>query len=335
MKEVVIFDTNFLLNKKGSSFFGKRDQLAAFSEHVDIVIPDMVIRELEEKYKRDFLEGNRTFLKNIASSFLSHNADVFDLDQKVLELRRGSEIHFLEIFLTDVDALSKIKELAVLKKAPFEKGNGTDKGFKDAYIFITALQYANENPQNKTYFCTTDGLLKDAFEENSDILVIDDFDSFKQNSIVGYQDQYFIELLQEEVDANIKKDSIDRFSKNINDNDIILVRLDEGDVIVEVESRGVIGHLPVVDIEKALDDLINSASFATTHTSIAELSEHKQYLSIDVIKNILMAVVSNEQIYRILSDDDVKQFVTSVYGPVRKFLDDDLIKKVEVKIKGA
>ena len=40
IKEKVIFDTNFLLEKKLKNFFGKKDQLIKFSKVADIIIPD-------------------------------------------------------------------------------------------------------------------------------------------------------------------------------------------------------------------------------------------------------------------------------------------------------
>jgi rRNA-processing protein FCF1 len=53
MKEKVIFDTNFLLEKKMKNFFGKQEELHKFEKLSSILIPDIVIEELKARYKRD------------------------------------------------------------------------------------------------------------------------------------------------------------------------------------------------------------------------------------------------------------------------------------------
>ena len=65
IKEKVIFDTNFLLEKKLKNFFGKKDQLIKFSKVADIIIPDMVVQELLEWHKRNFEKEKEQFLKHL------------------------------------------------------------------------------------------------------------------------------------------------------------------------------------------------------------------------------------------------------------------------------
>jgi rRNA-processing protein FCF1 len=46
MKEKVIFDTNFLLEKKMKNFFGKQEELHKFEKVSSILIPDIVIKHV-------------------------------------------------------------------------------------------------------------------------------------------------------------------------------------------------------------------------------------------------------------------------------------------------
>ena len=118
MKEKVIFDTNFLLEKKLKNFFGKKDQLIKFSKVADIIIPDMVVQELLEWYKRNFEKEKEQFLKMALPNVLSHNTDSIKIDEtlnQLLDLETGL---FQVIDLKNPKYIFDMKQLA-LKKVYF------------------------------------------------------------------------------------------------------------------------------------------------------------------------------------------------------------------------
>jgi hypothetical protein len=60
------------------------------------------------------------FLKTILDSFLSHDADIMDIDFKIIDLIKDEPIEYDILELKDFSILSEIKDLALLKKPPFE-----------------------------------------------------------------------------------------------------------------------------------------------------------------------------------------------------------------------
>lgn len=66
-----------------------------------------------------------------------------------------------------------------------------------------------------------------------------------------------------------------------------------------------------IEKEPYIQKLIESMSFATTHLAISRLSHFDDFTDRE-LNNILEAVVSNGQIYSILSDDDVSEFFTKL-----------------------
>jgi hypothetical protein len=60
--------------------------------------------------------------------------------------------------------------LALDKKPPFEDKDKSDKGFKDALIYFSVLEYLQETPNKKVFVCVKDERLKEAFNEHDDII---------------------------------------------------------------------------------------------------------------------------------------------------------------------
>jgi hypothetical protein len=55
--------------------------------------------------------------------------------------------------LKNNDVLPKITDLALDKKPPFEDKDKSDKGFKDALIYFSVLEYLQETPNKKVFLC--------------------------------------------------------------------------------------------------------------------------------------------------------------------------------------
>lgn len=194
-KYIAIFDTNSLLYEGGDMFFGYREELIKFSRWCEIAIPDMVIKEIDER-KKNHLNSQRGKLKNnfFYKEYIS--APEFPDNQDIIAaLKINEEIKFHTIYLHDKDsAYSRIEALALSKKPPFDPQK--DSGFKDAYILCTVLEYVQTQEERENiFFITKDDLLKQAMEREG-VLVAKDFGDFlKQTSeknLEAYQTDYFI-----------------------------------------------------------------------------------------------------------------------------------------------
>lgn len=240
IKEKVIFDTNFLLEKKLKNFFGKKDQLIKFSKVADIIIPDMVVQELLEWYKRNFEKEKEQFLKMALPNVLSHNTDSIKIDEtlnQLLDLETGL---FQIIDLKNPKYIFDMKQLALKKEPPFVPDDGSDKGFKDAYIYFTVLEYLEGIEDKYIFFVTNDKLLKVAFERNPNIRVVESYDEFIQKSISVLYDDYFIAKLKSEIDAEIEEKNIIEYSINENENQILIINMEDKKYIVEVDSQEIV-----------------------------------------------------------------------------------------------
>ena len=160
-------------------FFGWRSELEKFAVVAEIVIPDIVIDEIKAQ-KRAHLESKRDqFIDNPFHEIKKLNrkeSDDFNIEKYVDDLQKGETIDHTIIYLSQKDALSKIKQLCHRREAPF--GDVGDKGFKDAYIYLTVLEYLEGITNEQVFFVTGDGKLKEAMERVRGIRVIKNFRRF-------------------------------------------------------------------------------------------------------------------------------------------------------------
>lgn len=80
---------------------------------------------------------------------------------------------------------------------------------------------------------------------------------------------------------------------------------------------------------EASQKLINSGNFATTHLAIAELEEFRNYLSDEESMQIIEATIKNNQINSIISDDDVKQFISDLFEAKKETLEKEMRESLE------
>jgi hypothetical protein len=72
---------------------------------------------------------------------------------------------------------------------------------------------------------------------------------------------------------------------------------------------------------KVIQKLVDSGNFATTHLAIAELEEFRNCLSDEESLQILEATISNNQINWILTDNDVRQFISDLFEVKKETLE--------------
>jgi len=323
MKEKIIFDTNFLLEKRMKNFFGKQEFLHRFSKISSVIIPDIVIEELKARYKRDFFKEKESFIKKLLNNVAKHNVEKIDIDEIIENLIEAETLQYEVIKLTKSDYLFEIKNLAIKKEPPFSPLDGTDKGFKDAYIYFTTLEYLQSIEDKYLFVLTGDGLLKTAFEKHPNIIVIKDYNEFVQNSITQLHDDYFIDTLKEEFpDISISAKNITDYWININGNKVLLLNISNKEYVIEVDSGEIIDF--VNKNEYNIDEFISSGNFEKTHSTIEQLIPYVNYFSDEEIFEILEASFLNEQIKWIIKDKDVKEFIGTLYKAKSELVENDV-----------
>ncbi|MDY4021400.1 PIN domain-containing protein [Staphylococcus borealis] len=206
----IIMDTNYLhlrdfkdyskfeLHNKYIDVQGRIERMDVTSLF-KILIPEIVLEELKQqqlaKFREDF--NNLNTLSNKFNNYNQFNIELpkeFDyeryLNQKLSEYKARNSIETIKL-KNDKDTFTKIINKSIFKLPPFEgKTNKSDKGFKDALIWETILEFAQHNP-GKYYFLTADkGFkieLKNEFNElcnNSNIEFISTTDLTEINQII-------------------------------------------------------------------------------------------------------------------------------------------------------
>lgn len=328
MREKVIFDTNVVRNPEINNFLGGREILELFKHDADIVIPDTVIQEIKRQ-KRNSLVSNKTkFLTNPFHKLIGvdeANTKSFDVELYIQKLLDDETISFETIDLKDHSVLPLIKELAILKKAPFESGDNTDKGFKDALIYFTILEYLQEIPNKYVFVFAKDARFKEALANHPNIIIIDSYDDFKKYGISQFYDSYFIENINAVLGITITKDNIKEYWFNINDNIALLIEFEGQEYVIETDSGEIINSCTRSEYVDEIENLINTGSFRTTHRIIKVVSEFVDFFSNEEILKILEAAGTNSEIRWIITDIDVKQFIGTLYESKKDLITDDEI----------
>lgn len=335
--EKVIFDTNFIRNTEAKHFLGGRSELEKFAKVAELVFPDIVIGEIKNQKRKNLESKKDSFLKNPFHWLRKLDHDEtrnFNIESHIAELEEKETLKYSVINLSDYSVLEKMKELALKKLPPFDAGDNTDKGFKDACIYFTTLEYLQSIPDKSVFVCCKDGRLKEAFQKHPNIIVVDSYDGFIKNSITRFYDDYFIEKLQSEIHADISKEHIIEYWININENRVLLIEVDSEKYAVEVDAGEIVAFEKVSSYLATINSLINAGAFETTHAAIEKLTPYIHFLSDDEIVTILEAARTNEQIYWIISDDDVKQFISTLYESKKEMLSSDLAAEIKRRLEG-
>lgn len=284
----IILDTNTLLGKKSfKNLFGNKVELESVLAMGDIefIIPSMVIDELIHQKEIAFQTSKQRFTSNVMYNSLDDESrskiESNILSREELLLDRVIPYKTIDI-LNKVDALEKIRDLAVNYMAPFQVYSGdndnADKGFKDAYIALTVDEYLKKIPiDEKIIFFTHDPRLAEYFDGNDRVIWAN----------------------------NIKQ--IREYITSI-----------EPSVAGDAEAVGNINKLKLptadrISVIALLSDFRNSSSFVATHSLISRLCDVINKLSSDDMVDVLISTAQNTQINWLLQDDDVKNFIQPIF----------------------
>ncbi len=327
MKYKVVFDTNSIRNAESvADFLGGRSELERFLRVSEIIIPDIVIEEIKNQKRKHLISKRDSFLSNPFHFLRKVDEEAtksFDIEKWILELAGVESLPYSVITLTRDNVLEDIKKLCLGKLPPFEENS--DKGFKDAYIYFTILEYLDNNGGENIFVVTKDDRLKMAFEGNARVSVVKDFVEFEKYIDTYFREEYFINRLKEEVSDNITADCIEEIWLNTEENWVIKLVCEEKTYLVEVDfsSREMIGFTDF-NFAEGIAGLIISGSFSTTHYYIKVIEDYVRYFSDQEIQNLIEAATNNNQIYSIATDEDVKEFFVPLLEPKSQIIPDEI-----------
>lgn len=321
MKHIFCLDTNVLRNEKGESWI-KENEIDKLLQYGMVVIPEIVLEEIEQKAIRSF-EKEKESLGSKIKSFFSQQIEEIDIMKRVkdnIQLILSKE-GVTMIQLTDFTVLLEMKRLAILKQPPFEEKDWNDKGFKDCYIYFTVLEYQANNPDIKVFFWTKDQKLQSAYE-NTSIQIIKGIEDYeKKFGLSAYQKEKIASIFE----ANVENVIFTKTEQNINNNQLILTsvpdflwtifryrfEIDNGEIVDYISEDSVVGS--GYSVEEVISNFTNSWSFRETHIWGSNLSSIQQYLLKDELIQVFQAIINNFQIYAIIGDDDIFEFVNNLF----------------------
>ncbi|WP_289060342.1 PIN domain-containing protein [uncultured Zobellia sp.] len=316
MKEKVVFDTNIIRNTEINTFFGGRNELMRFAEVADIVIPETVIQEIKRQKRKSLKSNKDKFVANPFHNLLGvdeNNTNAFSIDDYIEKLVTEEEFSFEIIDIKDNNVLLKIKELAFNKLPPFEGSDNTDKGFKDALIYFSVLEYLDEIPNKYIFVCVKDGRLKEALDSHHNIIVVESYDEFKQKSVAQFFDDYFIKKVNAELEIEITKDNIIEYWININDNQVVFIKTEEKEFVIEVDSGEIVDSSIVEEYRQYINFLINVQDYILVNDYVVYLEDYQQFFNEEERNRILNASFENDRFRWQLEEPSVRQFVGLLY----------------------
>lgn len=327
MKYKAIFDTNSIRNADSvADFLGGRSELERFLKVSEIIIPDIVIDEIKCQKRKHLVSKRDSFLSNpfhFLRKIDEEKTKNFDIDKWISELAAGEKLPYITINLTRTNGLDEIKRLCLGNLPPFEENS--DKGFKDAYIYLTITDYLNSLKDENVFVVTKDERLKMAFNGNGRVTVVKDYEEFEKHIDIYFREEYFINRLKEEISENITSDSIEDIWLNANENWVIRLSCDEKTYHVEVDfsSREIISSTDF-NFSEGVSGLIISGSFRTAHSFIEMIKDYTQYFSDQEIQNLIEAATNNDQIYSIATDEDVKEFFALIFKAKSQIIPEEI-----------
>lgn len=325
MRDKVIFDTNVVRNADTNNFLGGRDILERFINDADIVIPDTVIQEIKRQKRSALLSNKSKFLDNPFHKLIGvdeANTKSFDVDNYIQKLLENETIPFEMIDLKDHSVLPKIKELAIHKRAPFEAGDNTDKGFKDALIYFTILEYLQEIPNKYVFVYAKDLRFKEALANHPNIIVIESYEDFKKHGLSQFYDPYFIEQINAELGITSTKENIKEYWYNINDNVVVSIEYEGQELVIETDSGEIVNSGNKANYAYLVDELVTTASFDQTDELVDKLLLYNGFFNNEEILKILNASWKNNQIRWIIEKPQIKELLGPLFERRKEIIED-------------
>lgn len=318
-------DTNVIDNKGSAQYFlGGRSDLEKINRRADIGLPRVVYDEISRHICKYLINQKNSLRKNPHRHILKIEDCVIDNinpEQLVDDIAKDESIGYEIIDLVDENkAYKEIYNHSIMGTPPFEKSG--DKGFKDTLIAKTIDQYVLANPGRKIFLMTRDDRLKEYFNKNSRVLLINDYDDFDRKysddklAEEGLMERVWDYLAENDFSSLVNKHPDDRW---LNHEGNIVVHFNDKNLYLLIDSTA---REPISsvneDINETLISLEEVNSFANAHIAVAEIDGVFDYYNLENIKQIVRILTSNNQIYNIGKDDDIAQFAAKVIETLRE-----------------
>ncbi len=310
MKDVIIFDTNGIRNTGFNEFLGNREILRQLLPDADFLIPELALDEVKRQKKIEFEKVKRELLSNQLVKVFSPDLSSIkstDIDTYIAQMQDKEQYSFEVIPCVHGELVDQFRLMAILNEAPFNKGS--DKGFKDACIYISILNFLPTLKDRSVYMWSNDDLLKEAFEKHENVTVINSIETYHQKSVRFMMDEYFYGILTTEIGEPVTDDNIVNSWKNFDDNWVIDILVNEKTYLVEIDSREIVAVTEEDSMEATVNELINTANFATTHVKVTKLLPLTNFLSKNNISKLKKASKNNYQFKGAIGYGDVEEFL--------------------------
>lgn len=169
---IVFLDTNMIDNPSVNPYlFGRYRQLVELAKLAKLVVPKIVTEEVFQHKLETFETEKSQLAKSIIlkTKFPEFNPRAeqypFSLDGLIEKQRETLDFEVADF--SDADGfMERFRERALKNEPPFEAE--TDKGFKDAMVAETIIEYRKAHPEEKIYFLVHDNRLAKFFDDNKE-----------------------------------------------------------------------------------------------------------------------------------------------------------------------
>jgi hypothetical protein len=320
-KIAVIFDTNACRSRRDTQhLFGERQILNEIASRAVILVPKIVADELIQQNIEGTIENIEGLKRNTLLSELGFDNRILDtLDSNIhaQKIYENETITHRVVELQNLEKVfRKIESWSIAGNAPFNERtkdgkNNSDKGFKDAIVACTIDEIIAAKEFDTYYLACHDSRLKDYFKDNKNITCLtpkEILDELKKE----FFDEYTLDRVKDELSwpsivlkndwININLDIVGQFDYEEYENLIIFDRTSKE--IIEITD-----FLSIYD-----SNILNlSGSFSATHEAVAKITESINYYNQDELLNVKLGLTTNDQVYSIGSDDDVKALAKQIY----------------------
>lgn len=326
----VIFDTNTVRSQTSiSNFIGGRTDLEKFSKVADVLLPDIVIDEIRAQKRRYLSKKRDEFLLNPFHELIVLEKELtkaFKVDGLLQQIEEKETIKYQVLSLSSKNALESMRKLAINRKPPFD--SDSDKGFKDAYIYFTVLDYLKTNPSDEAYFVTRDKRLTEAFSTVSAITVVADYDDFIQHEQSFFKSLYFLSRLKDELSIDVEAKSVAEVRININGDWVVRVQQESSLdwIVIDFASREVLANMHG-DYDVIVNEFIDCKSPDDAPRLAIPVLRMVDLYTVDDATRIIAAMCENETIRANSNDEWVRDLYLTLLPYIEAEADKALVRK--------
>ena len=300
-------------------------------------MPQVVIDELIQQN----VEGTNESIAKLRENPLlpALGFDLSKLDGLIAH-KHAKKLHLQEdlpysvIEISDVvKAYEKIRTWVIPGDAPFNKrndngNNNSDKGLKDALVACTIDEFLALETYDTYYLASNDGRLKDYYKDNRQIVCLSQQDILEELK-KEFFDEYTLDVIRTDID--VPKAMLKNNWLNMNFDVVGCFEHEEylTLIVLDSASKEILKSSDVLSLGK-ITDLAASGGFAATHDAVAGIIDSLDYYSPEELEEIKTVLMTNDQVYGIGTDEDVKTLASAIFNYFLDRLDEEEKKRFDV-----